>query len=104
MKLFVDHAGTADRGPGLADLRRVAQDELALAVITQAPCLEYAGSTDFANRANQLLFAVDRRMRGNGDSQLGKQRLFRHAVLGHLERLSRRANSRQFLERRKRFA
>src|ERR1700686_4348794 len=57
LKFLVDQPQAADRRPSLVDLRQVAQKELALAVITQAPRLEHAGKAQLANRADQLLFA-----------------------------------------------
>jgi len=102
LKFFVDQSGAADRSPSLVDLAPAAQNELSLAVITQAPCLEQPWKSEFANRAKQLISVVDRGMCRNRDTQLGKQRFFRHAVLGHFERRARRAHPRQFLERRER--
>src|SRR6266404_8503861 len=54
LKFLVDQSGAADRRPGLVDLTQVAQYELALAVITQAPRLEHAGKSELADRADQL--------------------------------------------------
>src|SRR5271170_354008 len=59
LKFLVDQARAADRSPSRIDVRGSAYDDLAFAVITQAPCLEYAGKPHFAGRADQLLFAVD---------------------------------------------
>src|SRR6185437_15537291 len=78
--------------------------ELTLAVVTQAPRFEYAGQPQPAGGLNQLPLAVDRRVRGHGDAQFGKQRFLREAVLGDFQRRARRPDLREFLERRERLA
>ena len=54
---------------GLTRQPSIAQHELALPVIAEAPRLEDAGKADFSYRGGQLLLAVDRGVRRNRYSQ-----------------------------------
>src|SRR5208337_5193756 len=86
--------------PGVIDVLCTLNEVLPFAVIAHPPSLEYAVDAQLGGGAHEVLLAVDGGMRGRRNPQSAEQCLFLEPILRHFQRRARRANDRQFLERR----
>src|SRR5690242_721488 len=101
-EIFVEQRCGTERGPRRVEIRRIAQHELSLAVVAEAPRLEHAREPDAAHGEAERGARIDRGVTRRRYAQQLEGALLGETVLRGGERAQRRRDarvSRQTLER-----
>ena len=80
-EVFVEQRLLAERVPGAIEVGRLAQHELALAVVAHAPGLEHAGQADRSRPRARGCARIDRRVLRGGNAEQFEGALFAEPVL-----------------------